>query len=60
MSYSSLEDFYQINQALEQHHKYQTSEIENWIVYERDIKVDMITQYMEHLKQQDDVNKLEK
>jgi len=37
--------------ALEHHHKYLTSEIENWIVFEKDIKVDMIKQYMENQKQ---------
>lgn len=40
--------------ALEHHHKYLTSEIENWIVFEKDIKVDMIRQYMEHQKQVED------
>jgi hypothetical protein len=41
--------------ALEFHHKYQTSEIENWIVFERDIKVDMLQQYLEYKKQQEDL-----
>lgn len=36
--------------ALEHHHKYLTSEIENWFVFEKDIKVDMIQQFMEHQK----------
>ena len=39
--------------ALEHHHKYLTSEIESWIVFEKDIRVDMINQYMEYIKQQE-------
>jgi hypothetical protein len=37
--------------ALEHHHKYQTSEIENWIIFEKDIKIDMLHQFLEHKKQ---------
>jgi hypothetical protein len=39
--------------SLEFHHKYATSEIENWIVFERDIKFDMIHQFLEYRKQQE-------
>jgi hypothetical protein len=51
MSHNSLQDYYQLMFALEQHHKYQTSEIENWIIFEKDIKVDMLHQFLEHKKQ---------
>ena len=40
--------------ALEFHHKYPTSEIESWIIFEKDIKVDMLQQYLEHKKQLDE------
>ena len=30
-----------------QHHKYQISEIENLIVFERDLYVDMLIEYLE-------------
>lgn len=59
MSHNTLEDYYQLMFALEYHHKYLTSEVENWIVFERDIKVDMLTQYLEYKKQNDDLKSKE-
>jgi len=29
-----------------QHHKYSIAEIENWVVFERDIYVDMLISYL--------------
>jgi hypothetical protein len=55
MSHSSLEDYLQLMFALEKHHNYLTSEVENWIVFERDIKVDMLQQYMEYKRQQEEL-----
>jgi hypothetical protein len=37
--------------ALEYIHKYLTSEIENWIVFERDIRLDMLAQHLDNKKQ---------
>ena len=37
--------------ALEFHYKYLTSEIENWIIFERDIKLDMIYDYLQQKKE---------
>jgi hypothetical protein len=39
--------------ALAQHYKYQISEIENLIPYERDIYLDMLLQFIEDSKQQE-------
>jgi hypothetical protein len=39
--------------ALAQHYKYQISEIENIIPYERDIYLDMLLQFIEDSKQQE-------
>lgn len=41
--------------ALEFHHKYLTSEVEDWIVFERDIKIDMLQQYLEYKRQQEEL-----
>jgi len=37
--------------ALAQHHKYQISEIENLIPYERDIYIDLLLAYIEEQKE---------
>ncbi len=51
LSHISLSNYYQIVFALAQHHKYQISEIESLIPYERDLYVSMLIDYVE--KQQD-------
>lgn len=50
LSHNSLYTYYKIVWALAQHHKYQISEIENLIPYERDIYVDMLLEYLEEQK----------
>ena len=49
-----LENYFKINFALMQYHKYSLTEIENLIPWERDIYVGMLQQYLEdeRLKQQ--------
>ena len=47
MSHNTLANYYQLNFALIHHHKYNLSEIENLIPFERDIYVTMLTQYLE-------------
>ena len=49
-----LENYYKLNFALMQYHKYSLTEIENLIPWERDIYVGMLQQYFEdeRLKQQ--------
>ena len=49
-----LENYYKINFALIQYHKYSLTEIENLIPWERDIYIGMLQQHLEDekLKQQ--------
>jgi len=49
-----LENYYKINFALVQYHKYSLTEIENLIPWERDIYVSLLQQHIEEekLKQQ--------
>ena len=49
-----LENYYKINFALLQYHKYSLTEIENLITWERDIYIGMLQQHLEDekLKQQ--------
>ncbi len=49
-----LENYYKINFALVQYHKYSLTEIENMMPWERDIYVSLLQQHLEEekLKQQ--------
>jgi len=47
LSHNNLSNYYINNFALAQHHKYQISEIENLIVFERDIYIKMLNDYTE-------------
>jgi hypothetical protein len=49
-----LENYYKLNFALVQYHKYSLTEIENLIPWERDIYVTLLQQHLEEekLKQQ--------
>lgn len=51
MSHNTLEDYYALNFALRNHHKWSIREVEEMIVYERDIEVDMLIQFLEYKKQ---------
>jgi hypothetical protein len=50
LSHNSLALYYQNVFALAQHYKYQISEIENLIPYERDLYVEMLIHYIEESK----------
>ena len=54
MVHMDLENYYKINFALLQYHKYSLTEIENLIPWERDIYIGMLKQHLEDekLKQQ--------
>ncbi len=52
MNYNSLENYYELNFALMQHHKYSLSEIESMYPFERDIYSEMLKRYLEELKEQ--------
>tara|TARA_X000001382_G_scaffold103953_1_gene78912 strand:+ start:917 stop:1093 length:177 start_codon:yes stop_codon:yes gene_type:complete len=58
MVHMDLENYYKINFALLQYHKYSLTEIENLIPWERDIYIGMLQQHLEDekLKQQQSSN----
>ena len=58
MVHMDLENYYKINFALLQYHKYSLTEIENLIPWERDIYIGMLQQHLEDekLKQQQTSN----
>ena len=49
--HDSLQNFYKMNFALMQYHKYSLREIEEMILFEREIYVAMLIQYLEEEKQ---------
>jgi hypothetical protein len=51
MSHNNLENYYQTIFSLIQHHKYSISEVENLIVFERDLYVEMLVNYIKDLEQ---------
>lgn len=51
LSHISLGIYYKNIFALAQHHKYQISEIENLMPYERDLYIDMLLEFIEEQKQ---------
>lgn len=51
LCHTNLFMYYKNVFALAQHHKYQISEIENLIPYERDIYVDLLLEFLEEQKE---------
>lgn len=51
MCHNSLATYYRSVFALAQHHKYQISEIENLMPFERDLYLDMLADYLEEMKE---------
>ena len=47
MAHLDLESYYKTNFALMQHHKYNLSDIENMMPWERDIYVTLLKQWIE-------------
>ena len=58
MIHVDLENYYKINFALLQFHKYSLTEVENLIPWERDIYIGMLKQHLEDekLRQQQQSN----
>ena len=50
MSHMDLENYYKINFALIQFHKYSLTEVENLIPWERDVYVGLLQQHLEDEK----------
>tara|TARA_B100000287_G_scaffold362671_2_gene356074 strand:- start:2665 stop:2817 length:153 start_codon:yes stop_codon:yes gene_type:complete len=46
-----LEEYFQTNFALMQHHKYSLTELDNMMPWERIVYLALLTQYLEELKQ---------
>jgi hypothetical protein len=51
MAHDNLYNFYKLNFALMQYHKYHISDIENMMPFEREIYTTMLRQYLEEEKQ---------
>ena len=51
-----LENYFKINFALMQYHKYSLTEIENLIPWERDIYVELLKAHLEEEKQKQQQN----
>ncbi len=46
LGYTSLDNYYTLNFALAQHHKYSIKEIEDLIPWERDVYTDMLREWI--------------
>ena len=51
-SYDKLPNFFKTNFAMMQHHKYNLSDIENMMPWERAIYIDMLQEYLKKLEEQ--------
>lgn len=49
-SYDNILNYYKVNFALMQHHKYSLAELENMIPWERYVYIDLLT---EHIRKQE-------
>jgi hypothetical protein len=52
VGYMSLPNYYELNFALMQHHKYSLEDINEWLPFERDIYVNMLLKHLEKEKEQ--------
>lgn len=50
LGYSSLNNYFQTNFSLMQHHKYSLSDIESMMPWEKFIYTDMLKQYIKYLE----------
>ena len=50
MAHMDLENYYKINFALIQFHKYSLTEVENWMPWERDVYIGLLQQHLEDEK----------
>jgi len=57
LCHENLANYYKLNFALLQYHKYSLAEIENMIPFEREVYVAMLIQYLEEEKQRIEANK---
>lgn len=52
LGHSNLENYYQTQFSLVQHHKYTLTELENMIPYELDIYVNLLVEHMKKLERE--------
>lgn len=57
LCHENLANYYKLNFALMQYHKYSLAEIENMIPFEREVYVAMLIQFLEEEKQRIETNK---
>ena len=57
LCHESLANYYKMNFALMQYHKYSLADIENMIPFEREVYVYMLVQYLEEEKKRIQSNK---
>lgn len=50
LGYSNISIFYKTMFAMAQHHKYSLTDLENLIIFERDLYVDMLVGFLEEQK----------
>lgn len=50
LAHDNLHNFYKLNFALMQYHKYSLQDIENMIPFEREVYIAMLIQYLEEEK----------
>lgn len=50
LGHNSLENYYQMQFSLVQHHKYSLTELDNMIPYELDIYVKLLTEHIKSLE----------
>lgn len=51
-SHDKLTNFFKTNFAMMQHHKYNLSDIENMVPWERAIYIDMLQEYLKKIEEQ--------
>lgn len=51
VSHNTLTNYYDTNFKLSYHHKYPVSEIENFIIFERDIYIGLLSRYIDSQKE---------
>ena len=57
LCHENLANYYKMNFALMQYHKYSLAEIENMIPFEREVYVAMLIQYLEEERQRIEASK---
>jgi len=57
LCHENLANYYKLNFALMQYHKYSLAEIENMIPFEREVYTTLLIQYLEEEKQRLAANK---